>query len=143
MARLMNGNGTALLRDVLDADCGTGLESGHCFDEVVPGQRLPTRMVGDGERHRRDLLEHRRRVPVRDARDLLAPRRLVELRVVGDLAEVEVEDVEAVLLRRCPEPDVTAHAARPRERRVEPVDGDVRRADEIDLLAAWLRGLDA
>src|SRR6187200_1510611 len=138
MASLMNGNGAALLRDVLDADCGTGLESGHCLDEVVPGQRLPTRMVGDRERHRRDLLEHCRRVPVRDARDLLALRRLIELRVVGDFAEVEVEDVEAVLLRRRPEPDVTAHAAWPRERRVETVDGHVRGADEVDLLAAGL-----
>src|SRR4029079_26387 len=143
MASLMNGNGAALLRDVLDADCGTGLESGHGFDEVVPGPRLATRVVGDREGHRRDLLEHRRCVPVRDARDLLALRRLIELHVVGDLAEVQVEDIEAVLLRRRPEPDVTAHPARPRERRVEAVDRDVRGADEVDLLAARLRGLDA
>ena len=77
MARLVNGHGAALLRDVLDADCGSGLESGHRLDEVVPGQGVAVRVVGDRERHRRDLLEHRRRVAVRDARDLAAVR-LVE-----------------------------------------------------------------
>ena len=142
MARLVNGNGAALLRDVLDADCGTGLESRHGFDEVVPGQRLAIRVMGDRERHRRDLLEHRWRVSVRDARDLLALRRLVELLVVRDLAEVQVEDVEAVLLRRRPEPDVAAHPAWARERRVEAVDRDVGRADEVDLLAPRLCGSD-
>ena len=55
--------------------------------------------------------------------------------VVRDLAEVEIEDVLAVVLRRRAEPDVAAHAPRARERRVEPLDRDVRRADEVDLRA--------
>ena len=62
-------------------------------------------------------------------------RRLVEIRFVRDLADVELEDVEAVVLRRRPEPDVAAHPAGADQRRVEPVDRDVRGADEVDLLA--------
>src|SRR6185295_10139135 len=99
---------------------------------------LAVRVVRDGERHRRDLLEHRGRVAVRDAGYLLAPRRQVELRLVRDLPEIEVEHVEAVLFRRSTEPHVAAHAAWPRERRIEPVDRHVRGADEVDLLTAGL-----
>jgi hypothetical protein len=96
-------------------------------------------VVRDRERHRRDLLEHRRRVAVRDARHLLAAGILVELGRVRDLVQVQVEDVEAILLRRRAEPDVPAQAAGSRQRRVEPVDGDVRGADEVDLLPARAR----
>src|SRR3712207_8989887 len=52
----------------------------------------------------------------------VAPLRRVEVALVRDLAEVEVEDVEAVLLRRRAEPHVAAHAPRARECRVEPVE---------------------
>ena len=45
--------------------------------------------------------------------------RAVELLVVRDLLEVELEDVEAVLLRRRAEPDVAAHPSRARQRGVE------------------------
>jgi hypothetical protein len=34
--RLVNGNGAALLRYVLDADRGSGFERRHRLDEVVP-----------------------------------------------------------------------------------------------------------
>ena len=64
-------------------------------------------------------------------------------RIVRDLAEVEVEDVLAVVLRRRAEVDVAAHAARARERRIEPVHRDVRGADEVDLLAARPRAWNA
>ena len=143
MARLVNGHGAALLRYVLDADCGAGFESGHRFDEVVPGQRLAVRVVRDRERHRRDLLEHCGRVPVRHARDLLALVRLIELLLVSDFPDVQVEDVEAILLGRRAEPDVPPHAARAGQGRIEPVDRDVRRADEVDLLLARACAWDA
>src|SRR6266511_6173155 len=54
-------------------------------------------------------------VAVRDACDLVAALRAVELLVVCDTVEVEVEDVEPVLLRRRPEPDVATHAAGARQ----------------------------
>ena len=91
------------------------------------------------QRHRADLLDHRRRVAVRDARELVAALRRVEVGLVADLVEVEVEDVQAVVLRRRPEPDVAAHAARAGERRVEHLDRHVAGADEVDLLAARAR----
>ena len=53
-------------------------------------------VVRERQRHRADLLDHRRRVAVRDARELVAALLGVEVRVVRDLGEVEVEDVEAV-----------------------------------------------
>ena len=53
-----------------------------------------------------------------------------------DLGDVEVEDVEPVVLRRRAEPDVAAHPAGADQRRVEPVERHVGRADEVDLVAA-------
>ena len=122
--------------DVLDPDRGARLEGRDRLDEVVPAEPLAARVVGDRQRHRRDLLDHRRRVAVRDPRDLVAAARRVEVGLVRDLADVEVEDVEPVVLRRRAEPDVSAHPARADQRRVEAVDRDVRRADEVDLLLA-------
>ena len=60
-----------------------------------------------------------------------------------DLPDVEVEDVEAILLRGRAEPDVPAHPSRPCEGRVEAIDGHVRRADEVDLLPPRARSRDA
>ena len=62
----------------------------------------------------------------------------IELGLVRNLAEVEVEDVEPILLRRRPEPDVAAHAPGPRQSRVKYLERDVAGADE-DLLGARLR----
>ena len=59
---------------------------------------------------------------------------------MGDLGEVEVEDVVPVVLGRRAEPDVAAHAARAHERGVERLDRDVGRPDEVDLLGARLGG---
>jgi hypothetical protein len=64
----------------------------------------------------------------------VAPIGQVELRVVGHLPDVQLEDVEPIVLGRCPEPDVAAHASRPDERGIEAVDGHVCRADEVDLV---------
>ncbi len=55
---------------------------------------------------------------------------------MGDLAEVEVEDVAPVLPRRGAEVHVAAHPAGPDERRVQPLERHVAGADEVDLLLA-------
>ena len=93
-------------------------------------------MVGVRERHRADLLDHRRRVAVRHARELVAPLGGVEIGLVRDLVEVEVEDVDPVALRRRAEPDVAAEPSGSRQCRIELRDRDVRRADEVDLRAS-------
>ena len=62
---------------------------------------------------------------------------------MSDLAQVQVEDVLAVVLGRRAEPDVAAHAAWSRQRRIERFDGRVAGADEVDLLVGRLRPLQA
>ena len=94
-----------------------------------------------GQRHRADLVDHRRRVAGGDARELVALLLRVELRVVRDLRDVEVEDVAPVLPRRRAEVDVAAHPARARERGVERLERHVAGADEVDLLLARPRRL--
>jgi hypothetical protein len=63
----------------------------------------------------------------------------IEIGLVGDLGQVQVQDVEAVVLGGRAEPDVATHSSRTGERRVEHVDGHVAGADEVDLLLAWTR----
>ena len=87
-----------------------------------------------GQRHRADLVDHGRRVAVGDARELVARARRVELLVVGDLAEVEVEDVAPVLPGRRAEVDVAAHAARAVSAGSSALERHVGGADEVDLL---------
>ena len=134
--RLMDGNGACLFLDVLDANGGAGLDRRHRVDDVVPAERVAAVEMGKGQRHGRDLLDHRRRVAVGDARELVASRREVKFRIVGDLAQVEVEDVEPVVGRGRAEPDVPTHASRSRQSRVERVHRDVGRTNEEDLLGA-------
>ena len=102
-------------------------------------EHAPALGVRDRQRHRAALLDHRRGVAVRDPRELVAPARGVEVGLVVDLVEVQVEDVEPVVLGRRPEPDVAPHPSRPGQRRVEHLDRDVARADEVDLLLARAR----
>ena len=103
-----------------------------------PNTRAAVR-VGVGERHRADLVDHRRRVAGGDARELVALLRRVELLLVRDLRDVEVEDVAPVLPRGRAEEDVAAHAARAGERGVERLERHVAGPDEVDLLLARLR----
>ena len=58
---------------------------------------------------------------------------------MGDLAEVEVEDVAPVLPAGRAEVDVAAHPARAGERGVEPLERHVAGPDEVDLLLARAR----
>ena len=102
----------------------------------LPGEVVATLVVGDRQRHRADLVDHRRRVAVRDPCDLVASLGRIELGLVRDPRDVEVEDVEPVLLRRRPERDVAAHATGPDQGGIEPFERDVRRADEVDLVAS-------
>ena len=139
MPGLVDRDRARLRGDVLDPDRRARLDRRHRLDEVVPAEAVAVVVVRVRERHRADLLDHRRRVAVRDPRDLVAAPRRVEVVLVRDLRDVEVEDVEPILLRRRPEPDVAAHPARPHERGIEPVERDVRRADEVDLVAARAR----
>ena len=60
-----------------------------------------------------------------------------------DLRDVEVEDVAPVLPRGRAEVDVAAHAARAHERGVERLERHVGGPDEVDLLLARLRRLQA
>jgi len=59
------------------------------------------------------LLDHRGGVPVRDPRQLVTAPIGVEIGLVIDLCEVQVEDVEAVVLRWRPEPDIGDPSAQP------------------------------
>ena len=133
VAGLVDRDGARLVLDVAHADRGARLDRGHRVDEMLPVEREASLVVRVRQRHRADLLDHRRRIAVRDARDLVAPLRAVEIRIVCDAIEVEVEDVLAILFGGGAEPDVTAHAPRTRQGRVEDVHGHVRRADEVDL----------
>ena len=141
VARLVDRDRPGLGGDVLDVLRGPGLDGRHRLDEVLPGEPVAAGVVRVRERDRADLLDHRRRVAHRDARELVTARGLIELVLVRDPPEVEVEDVEPVLLRRRPEPDVAAHPARPRQRGVQHRDRHVARADEVDLLRRRRRGL--
>ena len=143
VAGLVDGGRAALLGDVRHVLRRAGLDGRDRLDDVRPREVRPPVGVRVRERHRADLLDHGRRVPAGDARQLVAALDAVEVGVVVDAAEVEVEDVAAVVGRRRAEPDVAAHAAGPQERRVEPVERDVRGADEVDLLRARLRRADA
>ena len=138
MTRLVDGDRAGLVGHVVDVDRRAGLDRGHRLDDVLPAECFPPGVVCDRQRHRADLLDHRRRVAHRHARKLVAATVGVEVRLVRDAAEVELEDVLAVVLRRRPEPDVASHAARPRQRRVELIDRNVGRPDEVDLLVARL-----
>ena len=117
-------------------DRDAGLDRRHRLDDVGPLEDLSSLGVRVGERHRADLVDHRRRVAVGDARQLVALLRRVERRVVPDLVHVEVEDVAPVLPRGRAEVDVAAHAAGAHERRVERGQRHVAGADEVDLLLA-------
>jgi hypothetical protein len=141
VAGLVDRRCAALLVDVCHADGRAGLDRGHRLDDVGAVEVAAPVGVRVRQRHRADLLDHRRRVAVRHAGELVAALGPVELRIVVDLVEVEVEDVLAVVLRGRAEPDVAAHAAGAHERRVEGVDRHVRGADEVDLLLARARRL--
>ena len=67
------------------------------LDDVVPAEALAAGM-GERERHRADLLDHRRAVAQGDPRQLVAALLAIEVLVVRDLRDVEVEDVPAVAL---------------------------------------------
>ena len=136
---LVDRDRARLLGDVLRADRGAGLDGRHRLDDVLPAERATAVVVGDRQRHRADLLDHRRAVATGHPGQLVAALLGVEVLLMRDLLEVEVEDVEPVVLRRRPEPDVAAHAAGARERRVEHVQRDVRRANEVDLARAGRR----
>ena len=58
--RLVDGNSPGLLLDVLDVLRRAGLDRGHGLDDVPPRELRPALGVGDGERHRAALLDHRR-----------------------------------------------------------------------------------
>ena len=116
---LVDRGRAGLDRHVVDADRGPRLERDHRLDEVRPLEHRASLMVRVRQRERADLLDHCGRIARCDARDLVAPLRTVELLGVRDLLDVQLEDVEAVLLRRRPEPDVAAHSARTRQRGVE------------------------
>src|SRR5204863_826330 len=139
MPGLMDRYCTRLLRHVVGADRRARLDGGHRLDDVGPAERHAAVVVRDRERHRADLLDHRRRVAVRDPRELVATPFRVEILVVRDLLQVEPEDVQTVALRGRPEPHVAAHAARSSQGRVEHLHGDVGRADEVDLVAGRAR----
>ena len=136
VSRLVDGDRSRLLLDVVDVLGGAGLDGRHRLDDVEPAEPPAALGVGDRERHRAALLDHRRRVPVRDPRELITAPVGVEVRLVIDLVEVEVEDVGAIVLGRSAEPDVASHPARPGQRRIEHLDRDVARADEVNLLGA-------
>ena len=134
---LVHRHRAALHRDVLRATRGTGVKRRDGLDEVVPTETDAARVMGNRQRHRDRLFDHRGRVAAHDPGDLVTPHGRVELRIVGDFPYVEVEDVESILLARRPEPHVTAHSTRANEGGVETIDGHVGRADEVDLIVAW------
>ena len=119
MAGLVDRDRARLGGDVLDAHGGARLDRRHRLDDVLPAELHAPLGVRERQRHRADLLDHRRRVAVRDPRELVAAALGVEVGLVVDLAQVEVEDVDPVVLRRRAKPDVAAHPARPDERRIE------------------------
>ncbi len=55
------------------ADRDARLDGGHRLDEVGPGELVAAVRVRVGQRHRADLVDHRGRVAVGDARELVAP----------------------------------------------------------------------
>jgi hypothetical protein len=139
----MDGDRAGLLLDVVDADRGARLDRRHRLDNVLAVELRAPLGVRVGQRHRADLLDHGRGVPVGHARQLVAAVLAVETLLVADAPQVEVEDVLAVVLGRRAEPDVAAHAARADERRIERFEGHVGGADEVDLLGPWLGRLEA
>ena len=139
VAGLVDRGRALLVRRVLLADGHARLDGRHRLDDVLPRERRAAVGVGVGQRQRAHLVDHRRGVAGRDARELVALLLRVEVRVVGDLRDVEVEDVAPVLPRGRAEVDVPAHPARARERGVERLERHVARADEVDLLLARLR----
>ena len=143
MAGLVHRDRPRVLLGILDVDRRARLDGRHRLEDVVVVEPLPSVGVGVRESHRAHLLDHRRRVSAGDPRQLVPLLLGVEFRLMRDLADIEVEDVLAVALRRRPEPDVAAHPPRPRKRRIELRERDVRRADEVDLVLARLRPRDA
>ncbi len=141
MAGLVDRGRALLVRRVVLADRDARLDGRHRLDDVVPVERRAALGVRVGQRHRADLVDHRRRVAGGDARELVALLLRVEVVLVRDLADVEVEDVAPVLPRRRAEEDVAAHPARAGERGVERLERHVAGADEVDLLLARLRRL--
>ena len=139
VAGLVQSDRPRVLLGILDVDGGPGLDRRHGLEDVGGVESLAAVCMRIGQRHRADLLDHRRRVAASDAGELVALLLGVELPLVVDLADVEVEDVLAVGLRGRPQPDVPPHAPRARERGIELADGDVRGADEIDLVLPRLR----
>ena len=79
---LVDRDRARLRRDVLDPDRGARLDRRHRLDEVLPGEAVAPVVVGERQRHRAHLLDHRGRVAVRDPRDLVAPLRRVEVGLV-------------------------------------------------------------
>ena len=141
MAGLVDRGRALLVRRVVLPDRDARLDGRHRLDDVLPGERRAALGVRVGQRHRADLVDHRRRVAGGHARELVALLLRVELLLVRDLADVEVEDVAPVLPGGRAEEDVAAHPARAGERGVERLDRHVARADEVDLLLARLRRL--
>ena len=141
VAGLVDGDRALLVLGVGLADGHAGLDRRHRLEQVLPLERLAAVGVRVGQRHRADLVDHRRRVAVGDARELVALARRVERLGVRHLVQVEVEDVAPVLPRGRAEVDVAAHPARPRQRRVEALERHVARPDEVDLLLVGLRRL--
>ncbi len=119
VAGLVDRDRARLLGDVLDVDRRAGLDRRHRLDEVVPAERLAAR---SGARSSAPSSRPARSSPASSPSSSARARRGAQAgraRRVRDAAEVELEDVLAVVLRRRPEPDVAAHAARPGQRRVE------------------------
>ena len=137
VAGLVDRDRAALHRDVLEPIAVPASSVVTASTRSSQSNAGAAGVVRDRQRHRDRLLDHRRRVAAHDPRDLVAARRASRARrSCDDLPDVEVEDVEPILLGRRPEPDVAAHATRPDQRRIEPVDRDVRGADEVDLVVS-------
>ena len=118
VAGLVDRDSSRLLLDVLDVLRRPRLDCRHRLDDVAPSKPPAALGMRNRQRHRAALLDHRRRVAVRDPRQLGAASAGVEVGLVVDLVEVEVEDVEPIILGRRAEPDVAAHAAGTDQRRI-------------------------